>query len=266
MNTEIKSFLGIKNQEEKEFADSLAIMSESEIFTLAGDLSKECHIPFPQAKIGYQLRSPRGLVADNKEYECHSFLRNFYSFMMGSLLYADNSDVAFSDGNNSIKDTGGIIRPANFPACYAFNDGSTNLNTRSAIAIGGGATIGTTTKSIVVGSNDTAATFDDFALNTLIAHGNGVGQLWYAWSFIYNHWDAVSRKLYSRHLRYFDNFNINSCTIKEAGLIWGIYVYEVGPSVRNIFAMMIRDIITPNLIIPYRYQAKIYFDLNVILP
>lgn len=88
--------------------------------------------------------------------EAHSWVRNIYNATCRYLLWPDVSTSAFGDGYINYKSTAGVLTS---PAQWNW-----------------AGTAGSAT-GIVVGTGNTAWTFEDFKLATAVAHGNGAGQL-----------------------------------------------------------------------------------------
>lgn len=74
---------------------------------------------------------------------------------------------------------------------------------------------------IVVGSDNTAVTIDDYALGTKIEHGTGAGQLEYSANEMSTNFTVSGSNAYFEFRRTFTNNSGNDVTIHEIGLYVG---------------------------------------------
>jgi hypothetical protein len=77
---------------------------------------------------------------------------------------------------------------------------------------------GASTHGIQVGSGSNAYSFEDYALQTLIAHGTGAGQLYYVAQQRTSAYDVATKKWTILHTRQFNNNSGGDITIRELGL------------------------------------------------
>lgn len=119
--------------------------------------------------------------------------------------------------------------------------------------------IGVVTHGIIVGTGTTAPTIDNYAIETLIAHGVGAGQLQYsAVTFGAPASDATTSQF--TVTRDFANASGGAITVNEIGLYVKGYKYDI-----ECFFMTIRDVISGGIAVPngqtltvnYRPQAVI---------
>lgn len=116
---------------------------------------------FKKGDLGSFKKNKAGLyVLEEKIIPCNSLTRNFASFI-GNYLLAMNI-ACLDTGNNS----------------RATTQGNVSGSTIKLLATYYGA--GVTTGGIQLGTGTTATTINDVAIETLIAHGTGAGQLSYA--------------------------------------------------------------------------------------
>lgn len=81
-----------------------------------------------------------------------------------------------------------------------------------------GATVGVTDLGIVAGTGNTAVAVTDYSLQTLIAHGNGSGQMEYT-AQNFGAWTQSGGDAYSSHTRTLLNNSGGNITINELGYI-----------------------------------------------
>jgi len=141
-----------------------------------------------------------GKLFNEEEHECHSFV----------IAFIDLLNVQFTQASESIKDTGNTSRTI---SAYAANFA---VDAAAADA----------TKGIVVGTGTNAVAMTDYALQTLIAHGNGANQLSYgAMTFDPTSTTSGSDR-YFQIYRTFTNNSGGNITITEVGLYAVMYVYK----------------------------------------
>ena len=116
------------------------------------------------------------------------------------------------------------------------------------------------TKSIVVGTGNTAPTITDYALQTKIAHGAGAGQMSYsATTFAVPVSDGTTSQF--TITRNFANGSGGSITVQEIGLISQVQ----DETQTNRYFLLIRDVIAGGIVVPngqtltvnYRPQAVV---------
>ncbi len=75
-------------------------------------------------------------------------------------------------------------------------------------------------RGMVVGTDDTAVTFNNYQLNSSIDHGTGTGELQYSVSETpIRIWYSATDIMTIKHARTFTNGSGASITVKESGLI-----------------------------------------------
>jgi hypothetical protein len=153
-----------------------------------------------------------------------------------------------------------------YPDLVCVDTAGTNLNASSLkVAIGisqiDGSVLGSATDAsygIVVGTDDTAETWNDYALGAQISHGAGAGQLEYA---LQNSPGFSGNKTIT-HSRSFTNNSAGTVTIKEVGLIFYTSVNSFSETNKVLYARDVLgtpvdvdngEIITVNYIITLGY-------------
>ena len=151
-------------------------------------------------------------------------LRNFYNYLFVQFASVNGSDnTTFGDGYLNWKDTSGNIDAecdsygagfetnqdldVNYSNCYGFSS--------IAADTGGGGRVGT---------GNTAVSFDDFELASIIVNGTGAGQMSYQPTItpVVRSWSDPVMTI--QHSRFVLNESGGSITVKEVGLIGGLYV------------------------------------------
>ncbi len=145
-------------------------------------------------------------------------LRNFYNMAFASGASLNTGLVAtFGDGFLNTKDTSGAINIGESSITFPVNDdmqtftGTNEGYTAASTADGTG---------ILVGSDNTAVTFDDFAMGVLINHGAAGGELGYSITEnVVGAWDGGTLVYSVTHARTFANTSGGNVTVRESGLV-----------------------------------------------
>lgn len=183
------------------------------------------------------VKDKKGKVTDHRVMRSRSFVRQFLELLwIQALQVSENSPY-------QIRDTSNILRNIN-ETCYTF---ACNAGT------------GVVTHGIIVGTGTTAPTIDNYAIETLIAHGVGAGQLQYsAVTFGAPASDATTSQF--TITRNFANGSGAAITVNEIAL------YDKGNKLLDAYYfMVIRDVIAGGISVPngqtltvnYREQAVV---------
>lgn len=230
-------------------------------------LGKELGVPVPQCFIETEVTMPDGKVFRNKT-RSHSWKRNMYNFIFCLVANKNPTDVTVGAGLLSFKSSAGAVIHGSMlpvPGCY-YNSTPVFI---SGDAPGSGADAGynaeaaVDTYGILVGTSDTAETFDDCALITKVAHGNTSGKL--AIQATNPHvvaYDSGSKTLSDTLSRFFNNNSGGDITIKEVA-IYSIIVngYNNTPSV-----LMSRDVLVTPVLVPNTGQLKVSYTNSLVYP
>jgi hypothetical protein len=156
------------------------------------------------------------VIADTREpaivYEDYSrsWTRNAYNMLTMQMLgLAFNSlGTTFGAGYTTMKRVASNVQSTAYPGRL------------SVIGDVVGA-VGDATYGIVVGTGTAAEDFDGYTLQTIVAHGNGAGQLSYtAQDATTAAYDAGTKKITATHARYCNNNSGGSIGINEVALYW----------------------------------------------
>jgi len=208
------------------------------------DVAKEpiLHLLVPGemgAVLELTVKDKRGKVTDHRVMRSKSFVRQFLELLwIQAFQIPEVAPYSMKDTSNTLQD---ICEGA---YTFAANAG-----------------LGATTFGIVVGTGTTAPTIDDYALETLIAHGTGAGQLEYsAVTFGAPASDATTSQF--TITRDFANASGGSITVNEIAL----YAKGSRGGYANVwYFMIIRDVIAGGISVPngqtltvnYREQAVV---------
>jgi hypothetical protein len=215
-------------------------------------------IKVPKVRMDYELRT-RGHDGKLKvlEGESHSWTRNYYN-MISSAMGKNASDATnFQDGNINIKDTGGTVRSGAYGInCGVYDGGANYYGTEGYIINAGDSTAG-----IWIGNGDGAESFDDYTLSARINHGNGAGQLYHQGSRTEGiSWDAATRTMSARIVRFFDNFSGDDISITEMGQV-GLLQMDTN----DYKALVARDLID-EFVVSNMQAVKVCYIYSLVFP
>ena len=165
-----------------------------------------------------------------------SWTRNAINILTSGVCSVNSTDTAtFGDGHINVK----------IPAESILGSASYGLQMGSNVFSSPG--YGDITSGIWIGTNDgvSAWDFDDFDLDTQIAHGDAAGEMRYWNSFPYSvEWSAGTRKWTIIVKRCFTNHSGGSITVNEMGLVGSLaYTYPASQS----HCLIARDVLSPGV-------------------
>lgn len=138
------------------------------------------------------------MIQEGKFTKCHSLVQGFMGWLSTQVNNA--STVSVPDTNNTAR----------------------TITTALTWWGGTGATpgIGITTHGILVGTGTTAPAITNYAMETLIAHGTGAGQLSYAAQVMTTTaWTVSGSDSYCDNTRTLTNSTVGTITIREVGYV-----------------------------------------------
>ena len=185
-----------------------------------------------EVRWSYELREGERIIRAIKPRICHSFLKQF-----GQVLYGSMSAGYIGD----IVDTGGTTRTINYRMCYSSYTTGMAVN----------AATSNSNYGIQVGTGSTAPAISNYALQTKIAHGTGVGQLQYAACTVGSP-SATSTQATFKITRVFTNGTANPITVEEIGLV----LYDI-----QYYYLVIRDI-TGGIAVAASQSLTVNYDLT----
>jgi hypothetical protein len=221
-------------------------------------LGQELHVPVPEAFWALEVRDKDGRVIQRHRQRSHSWTRNAYNAMFCQLAGKNASDATFEAGKVSGKDTGGVIRSLPRALGTDYTGSCEVLTPGSGHGYRGAAASDAT--GIVVGSGTAAESFEDYALQTLIANGTGAGQLSYVASEAHAvSYDTVTRVLKNELVRYFNNNSGGDVAVNEAGIIF----YTQYNGYRYMYS---RDRLATTVTVPDTGQLKVTYTIQLTYP
>lgn len=216
------------------------------------------NLTIPTIRVRYRIvhKDCCGNILSNNQYDSHSWVRNYYNALSGFCGINDDGAI-YGAGNLNILDTGNTLRNG-ASLCTFFNSGAGGLPPYN---LGGLiAAITVITNGIVVGTDATAESFEDYKLGAIIAHGNGGGQLMYsACSVVSQIYIPATLSWETLWRRTLTNSSGGAITINESGLY---YYMQQSAAIR--YAMTCRDVVVPVVmnngdIVDYEYTIDMTF-------
>ncbi len=230
---------------------------ESEIkYRRLSRLGQELRIPIAECFLELEVTMPDGRVTHHHRQRSHSWVRNGYNVLVCAMMALNYNDAVYGAGNLNIKATNGTVQKRAGAIFYAYNDSDWESASCGYMASAGGLTNG-----IVVGSGINAESFEDYALQTQIAHGTGAGQLSYAQGEApAKSYDAGTRTYSCVWTRYLNNNSGGDVTVNEVGLIMSLNT-NVGNR-----GMVSRDKLGAPVVVASAGQLKVSYAFSVVFP
>lgn len=179
------------------------------------------------------VRDKDGNVVEYRKQKSKSFVKQFFQ-----LLYSQGYGLGLTPADlvDTVKDiTNTDRRPIAVSTMFKCNAG-----------------VGSATNGVVVGTGSTAATIDDYALETQIAHGTGAGELQYG-AMTFGEPSAGASISQFRLTRDFANGSGGSIDVSEVGL------YVSGGS-HNF--MTIRDVLGTPIAVPNGQTLTVNYQMQ----
>lgn len=217
--------------------------------------------PLPRLNIGIQVKSKGGVIIYDKWEPGHSWTRNAWNIFTGFNLWAttigkaSHSGMFFGSGlltaRNTLGDDVGDIGyrvGLSYSHCSIWAGYGFYNNTI------------TDTFGVVVGTDDTPFSAEDFILGSQITHGSGLGQLAYsAQSEPVTTYNTSTKKYTQTITRVFNNNSGSSITIKEIGLISRISPWTTSTSS---YYLMARDVLDTPVVVANGAQLTVTYELT----
>lgn len=222
-------------------------------------LGQELHIPIPEHFIELEVTDKDGKVIQHLKQRSHSWVRNAYNLLLSQMASKnlDSGAGEYGAGYLSIKDMLGVIKRGT----SGFSIGESSYSFESLTYLYGyisGAT--DDGHGILVGSDATAESFEDFELLAQIAEGTAAGQLNHmAMDYPSKSYAALTWTI--TWLRYLNNNSPGNVDVNEVGLV------PKGHSFLGAFSfMMSRDKLGATVTIPATGQLKVTYTIELTYP
>ena len=217
-------------------------------------LGKILKMPTLEAFLEIMVVMPDGKVVHHHKQRSRSWVRNVYNKLF-SELGAVNFTGAYGAGGLAAKDTGGTVKSVSCP--FGFYYGVSMLTAGEGY-IG---PVASNISGIVVGSGVNAESFEDYALQTIIANGTGAGQLSYVLGEPYAvSYDAPTKVMTVVHGRYFNNNSAGVVSVNEVAL------YSKENTGGIWYGCNSRDKLGATVTIPASGQLKVTYTVQLTYP
>ena len=210
------------------------------------------HIPTaPVTWIDLKVEAPDGTVAHEHREKANSWNRNHYNLLASMFLPSLAPGSTFEAGSLRARQITGTI-----------SGSTTHFHaTMPAIAEANG-TNGSTAKGIVVGTGDGAESFEDYALGTLIATGNGAGQLAYSAGENGTAAYTAGTKTWTQtSFRVLNNNSGDAITVKEIGWYKNVLVNN-----SQVVLMCDRSLLASPVEVPNAYKLTVTYTTELTFP
>lgn len=219
-------------------------------------LGQELRIPIAECFLEMQVTMPDGRITYHYRQRSHSWVRNGYNVLVCAMMAIDYNDTPFGPGYLNLKATNGTVQKRAGAILYGYNDPDWEST-----GCGYMAAAGNLTNGIVVGSGVNAESFEDYTLQTQIAHGTGAGQFSYAQCEApAKSYDAGTKTYSCIWTRYLNNNSGGDVTVNEVGLIMSCntnYGYR---------GMVSRDKLGAPVVVASAGQLKVSYTFSVVYP
>jgi len=217
-------------------------------------LGIELLVPVVEAFWEFEARDGQGRVIQKQRQRSHSWVRNAYNMLFCDMAGRNASDSTYGAGYLNYKDTGAAVRYGNWTIPWYYED-----NVESPGSLGFHAGAGDASYGIIVGSGINAESFEDYALQTPIAHGTGAGQLSYAASNSpVRTWTPSTKTMKSELVRYFNNNSGGDINVNQVALVAKLQSIYKG--------LMSRDKLVSTVTIPNTGQLKVTYTIELVYP
>jgi hypothetical protein len=209
-------------------------------------MCRELKVPTPpEIMIGLKVHDKNGVLTFDDVQRGHSWTRNAYNFMFCSASKPTAAGASFAAGYLTHKATGGAI-------------GVTNLNhasERVTLIVPGA--LGNDTYGIVVGTDDTEFSPEQYDLIAKIAQGVGTGQFSYTAGVVdAGGYTGGTTTWKTTEYRIFNNNSGDPITVKEVGII--AYAYNSGA-----FYLFERSVLDPTVAVANGAQLTVTYEISM---
>ena len=207
--------------------------------------ANKLHLPFiGAAYFQLELLDKEDNIISIYRDRSHSWTRNGYNSFAQQLFAIDGEDPfdGYTDGNLGRKHTSGTALETIYPGfTYVAAAGNTNFGT-------------------IIGTSDTAESFDDYKVLAPIAHGTGAVQMEYGVVTKTATWQAGVLRFKAEYARNIVNNSAGAITVKELGIYMHPINYQ-GNDVNIFYGCMARDVLASPVTVDPTYQLRTKYNL-----
>lgn len=226
-------------------------------------LGQELKIPTFKSFLTLEVLDKDGNSIHSHKQRSHSWNRNAYNLLFNQMSGKGTTNTGlFEAGAVNYKDFSGTVRDGvGFGFKFGSANGAVNIDSAGNGYLAGA---GVSTSGIMVGSGNTAESFEHNALATQIANGTGAGQISYVASEANAlTYDVPSKTLTNTLVRFFNNNSGGDVTVNEVCLTG---LQHVLSSAATTTAMVSRDVLGAPVVVPNTGQLKVTYTIELVYP
>lgn len=221
---------------------------------------KECHrlhVPSPPVHfIMLEVLDPSGEVLEKYKSKSNSWVRNAYNVITQQFLPCSSyqGSSTYGAGSQAGKNLAGTTRRTAglFAAPVTATMAGNAYNNAADSTVG-----------ILVGTSNTAESFDHYGLQAIIAHGSSTGQLMYAaMSEPTTTYDSGTKKWTGTAIRTFSNSSGATITVKEVGDARRVAIGAASGEI----ALFSRDVLSTAIDVPSGSTLRVTYTSEMTYP
>lgn len=198
---------------------------------------KILHLPTYEIFYSIEQTLDGKVITKTGKRRAKSWTRNAYNNLFSMMAWVNNTGASFGAGSLSYISTAG-----------------TNQSYTSAVDISDAIiTAAGNTTGIIIGTNNTAFSFEHHNLLGKIAEGQGAGQINYGQCFANTTYASGSPTMTHSYLRYFNNNSNGDITLGEIGITRGS-------------RLVCRDVLSPAETFYDKAQLKVEYTISLTFP
>lgn len=205
----------------------------------------------PKAVYTLRVDNPDGSVIKRSSLS-HSWVRNAYNWMFTQLGGVDAGDATYESGKLSFKTPDGGIS-YNYQG-YIVSPGT--------VSGGYQRVAGSDDRGILVGTDDTAESFEGYKILALIAHGNDPGQFSYNACAYTKSWNGGALEMTNTFERIFNNNSGGTIAVAEIGIAGYLKISAISA----VSVLVIRDLVSPAVDVVDAAQLTVSYDIILTYP
>ena len=241
------------------FPDIKGMLEEREYRKLA-KLGRKHKIPVPEVWLRRQVFLDGEQILDRRQ-RSHSYVRSFYNLLFGLFTLSNLDDNTFGAGLASVKDTGGVVRFSVSSIASTQRSAGGSLVSGDTIGAGVLANAGDDTHGILIGTDNTAESFEDFFLIAQIDDGVGGGEMSHVQSGPHSRaWNGGTKTFSDVVARFFNNNSGGGITVEEVVLV------TYGAIAATTRKMMLSRDLTGGDVVADTAQYKVTYETSLVYP
>lgn len=210
---------------------------------------KRLHIiPPPKAFLTLEVLKENGEIKERLTTLSKSWVRNAYNQLTQQMLglrAADFGTGVYGAGGLEFKNTAGTSDSSSRNFLLYPNEGLVGVLNSSAYGV-------------VIGTGNTAESFEDHVLDTQCTHGTGVDQFTHLAGNLTGLWNVATKKWTAVASRYFQNDSAATIVVAETG----IYLRTVFSA----YYLITRDVLSPTVSVAVGESIKVDYTIENTYP